>query len=473
MGRMSIATIDAPEFINITSVNPLISQCEIKVLYIGANRNRSYIDKAAATAIGKTLPGSPIVGYYRDSKKDFVDHGEQIIFDDEGMKVNDLTRPYGFVPTDAKVWFQKFIDTDDFGNQIERIYLMTVGYLWTGQYEEAQKIYESQNGNPQSMKLDNDTLDGYWSEDIKKGVDFFIINDAIIQNLCILGEDIEPCFEGADITAPKISSNFSKDNHFVVTLFTMMQELNEVLKNEKGGYSMHDYNTPTAEETITPVEIPTEVENFSTKEDKVDETVVVENQNTVEEFKKASEEEEKEEKDNSSEENNNKEEEDKKKKVTENSLYAKEEEKDKEEENKDDDTKEKEDEESKKKYELLEQKYTELQNNYAALEESHKELLAFKNSSEDEKKDALIKEFYMLSDEDKKDVIENKAKYSLEDIEAKLSVICVRKKVNFDLDKHSEVVEEAAPMTFNLNSVETDALPAWLKAVEATKNRNQ
>ena len=343
MGRMSIATIDAPEFINITSVNPLISQCEIKVLYIGANRNRSYIDKAAATAIGKTLPGSPIVGYYRDSKKDFVDHGEQIIFDDEGMKVNDLTRPYGFVPTDAKVWFQKFIDTDDFGNQIERIYLMTVGYLWTGQYEEAQKIYESQNGNPQSMKLDNDTLDGYWSEDIKKGVDFFIINDAIIQNLCILGEDIEPCFEGADITAPKISSNFSKDNHFVVTLFTMMQELNEVLKNEKGGYSMHDYNTPTAEETITPVEIPTEVENFSTKEDKVDETVVVENQNTVEEFKKASEEEEKEEKDNSSEENNNKEEEDKKKKVTENSLYAKEEEKDKEEENKDDDTKEKED----------------------------------------------------------------------------------------------------------------------------------
>ena len=474
MGRMSVATIDAPEFINVTSVNPLISQCEIKVLYTGANRNRSYIDKAAATAIGKTLPGSPIVGYYRDNKKDFTDHGEQIIFDDEGMKVNDLTRPYGFVPTDAKVWFQKFVDTDEFGNQIEREYLMTVGYLWTGQYEEAQKIYESQDGNPQSMKLDNDTLNGHWSEDIKKGVDFFIINDAIIQNLCILGEDVEPCFEGADITAPKISSSFSKDNHFVITLFTMMKELNEALKNEKGGYSMDNQNTPVVEDVITPVDIPTEVENFSTEEGKLDESIVIENQVNTEEFTKTSDEDKKDSEDSDSKESgkDDKEEDDEdKKKVTENSLYVKDDEEEKKEE---EESKDKEDEDSKKKYELLEQKYEELQNNYAALEESHKELLAFKNAVEDEKKDALIQQFYMLSDEDKKDVIDNKSTYSLEDIEAKLSVICVRKKVNFDLDSdnHSDV-EDAAPTTFNLNNVETSTLPAWLKAVEATKNRNQ
>jgi hypothetical protein len=81
----------------------------------------------------------------------------------------------------------------------------------------------------------------------------------------------------------------------------------------------------------------------------------------------------------------------------------------------------------------------------------------------------------MLSDEDKKDVIENKSSYSLEDIEAKLSVICVRKKVNFDLNSDNQSqVEDAAPSTFNLNSLnEVENLPAWLKAVEATKNRNQ
>lgn len=469
MGRMSVATIDAPEFINVTSVNPLISKCEIKVLYTGANRNRSFIDKDAATAIGKTLPGSPIVGYYKDSKEDFVDHGEQIIFDDEGMKINDLTRPYGFVPTNARVWFQKFTDTDDFGNEIIREYLMTEGYLWTGQYEEAKKIYETPSGNPQSMKLDDDTLKGYWSEDVKKGIDFFIINDAIIQNLCILGEDVEPCFEGADVTAPKISASFSKDNNFVVTLFNMMQELDKVLKNEEGGNSMAIENIPVTEDsTVVENVVPTE-ENFSNEEGKVDETVVVENQVNTEEFKKASDEEEK-------EENSEKDDEEDKKKVTENSLYAKDDEEDKEDkkdEEDSDDKKDDDEEDSKKKYELLEQKYTELQNSYAALEEAHKELVAFKNAIEDEKKDALINQFYMLSDDDKKDVVENKSKYSLEDIEAKLSVICVRKKVNFDLDTNDSKVEETVPVTFNLNSAEADNLPAWLKAVEATKNRNQ
>ena len=296
---------------------------------------------------------------------------------------------------------------------------MTEGYLWTGQYEEAKRIYESEDGQPHSMKLHEETLQGHWSKSVKQGMDFFIINDAIIQNLCILGEDTEPCFEGADVTAPKISAHFSKDNNFVTTLFTMMKQLDETLKNEKGGNSM----------AIEQIETPVVEENFSTNQDKVDESVKTENQVITEEFAKVSD--------------DKKDEEDKK-----------------------------EDEESKKKYSLLEQELSELKSNYAALEESYKELVAFKNAIDDEKKDALISQFYMLSDEDKKDVIDNKSKYTLDDIEAKLSVICVRKKVNFDLESKETKVEEAAPVTYNLNAVEADNLPAWLKAVEATKNRN-
>ena len=471
MSRMSVATIDAPEFINVNSINPLISECEIKVLYLGANRNKSFIDKNAATAIGRTLPGSPIVGYFKKDKQDFSDHGQQIIFDDEGMKVNDLTRPFGFVPTDAKVWFQKFVDTDEFGNETEREYLMTVGYLWTGQYEEAQKVYSSEDGNPQSMKLHDDTLDGYWTKNVKTGVDFFIINDAIIQNLCILGEDVAPCFEGADITAPKISASFSKDNNFVTTLFSMMKDLKDALNKEEGGNSMFDTNAtidPTAQ-----VENDTQVnENFSNEEGKVDETIVVENQVNTEEFKKNPEDDSKDSEVNT-EDDSKEDEEDDKKKVTENALdvndeFAKKEEEEPEEEEKDD-------KKAEKDYALLEQKYNELQQTYSALEKSYNELVEFKATIENEKKDALIQEFYMLSDEDKKDVVDNKSIYSLEDIEAKLSVICVRKKVNFDLSSDTQSnVEDTAPTTYNLNELEqVDNLPAWLKAVEATKNRNQ
>ena len=458
MGMMSVATIGAPEFINVTSINPLISKCEIKVLYTGKNRNKSYIDKATATAIGQTLPGSPIVGYYRKGKEDFTDHGEQIIFDDEGMKINDLTRPYGFVPTNARVWFQKFNEVDMAGKETSREYLMTEGYLWTGQYEEAQRIYEAEEGNPQSMKLHEKTLQGHWSKDVKTQVDFFIINDAIIHNLCILGEDVEPCFEGANVTAPHISASFSKDSNFVTTLFTMMKELNETLKNEGG--SLMDNQVNTVVDTSAENDL-TVVEKFSENVDKVDENITTENQVIAEEFAKTSD--KKEEEDNTDISNKETtEEEEKKKKISENACGDK-------KKKYTDESKEEDD--IKDKYSLLEQNFNELKTNYETLEESYKELVAFKNAIEDEKKDALINQFYMLSDEDKKDVIDNKSKYSLDDIEAKLSVICVRKKVNFDLESNETKVEESAPTTYNLNTIEVDNLPAWLKAVEATKNR--
>ena len=66
--------IESPvEFINITPLNPLISQCQIKVCYVGdePNRNRSVITKDVAKQIANSLPGSPIVGYYNEDKEDF------------------------------------------------------------------------------------------------------------------------------------------------------------------------------------------------------------------------------------------------------------------------------------------------------------------------------------------------------------------------------------------------------------------
>jgi hypothetical protein len=103
----SLATINSPEFINLTplDINPLMSACEIKVLYIGENRNRSFISKEVATDMAKTLRGAPIVGYWRQDAEDFGDHGERVTLDVDGIKFDCLTKPYGFVSPDAKVWF--------------------------------------------------------------------------------------------------------------------------------------------------------------------------------------------------------------------------------------------------------------------------------------------------------------------------------------------------------------------------------
>ena len=231
MMHKSIATIEAPEFINLKplDINPLMSACEIKVFYLGENRNRSFIDKEVATEMAKTLRGAPIVGYFKTEKEDFADHGNRMILDDEGIKFECMTRPYGFVSPDAKVWFQTFEDTDEFGNKEIREYLMTTGYLWTGQYEECKVATEG--GRPHSMELDEKTLNGHWATNRKNDMEFFIINDAIFSKLCILGDDVEPCFEGSSVTAPSVSSNFTKiDDEFKKTLFSMMQELQFALQ---------------------------------------------------------------------------------------------------------------------------------------------------------------------------------------------------------------------------------------------------
>lgn len=454
----SIATIDKPQFINLQplEINPLMSACEIKVLYVGENRNRSYISKQTATEMAKTLRGAPIVGYFQNQKSDFRDHGERMIIQGGEIKFECLTKPYGFVAPDARVWFQKFDEQDAFGNAVTREYLMTTGYLWTGQFAQCKSAVTS--GKNQSMELDEDTLVGNWATNAKTGMEFFIINDATFSKLCILGDDVEPCFEGASVKAPEVSMNFSLDDNFKTTLFSMMQQLKDALK---GGVTLNNenLNQPGVQEEEVVEEVVNDQPAVEFEAEEKEDAPV------NPEFKKEDEEDK-----------------DKEKPADEEDDKSE----DKEEKGDDEDKSEESDDEDdkKKKYELLEEqnsaltaeiataneKLEALQAKYTALESDYNALVEFKNQIENAKKDELINSFYMLSDEDKQDVIENKSNYSYEDIEAKLSIICVRKRVSFDLEEPEN--NKKAPMVYLLNNDADENVPAWIKAMEDTqKNR--
>ena len=399
LAHRSIATINSPEFINLQpfDINPLMSSCDIKVFYLGENRNGSFISKDVAAEMAKTLRGAPIVGYYKKDKQDFADHGQQMVWDDTGIHFNCLTKPYGFVSPVAKVWFQDFQDQDDFGNSIVRTYLMTTGFLWTGQFEEAQQVLQDE-GKPHSMELDEKSLQGQWSKNIKKDMDFFIINDAVISKLCILGDDVQPCYEGSSITPSQVNTSFTLDNKFKQTLFKMMQQLTEALE----GGTMADIK----EKNLL---------NEKVEEDVTDINTSVENPSATFE-KKEEEKEDKQQATEGTEENGGA-----------NDNGNKEEEEDKEKDKKD-------------KYSLLEQRFEQLQSKYDSLESELTQLREFKLNAENQEKDNLINEFYMLSDEDKKDVVENKTKYTLDEIKSKLAVICFEKKVNFNLEDSEQTM---------------------------------
>lgn len=385
--------------------------------------------------MAKSLRGSMIVGYYKKDKEDFADHGHIMTIDDEGLHFEVKTTPYGFVSPDAKVWFQTFQEQDEDLNPIEREYLMTTGYLWTKAFPETEAIFKQ--GRPQSMELDSDSVSGEWTKSLNHDYEILIVNDAIFSKLCILGDDVEPCFEGASITRPEISANFSLEDSFKNSLYTMMSEFKEVLQ---GGKKQMDNEKKPISET-------SEMEPAATyaKED--------EDKKKKEDTKAAGE-------------DTSKESEDEGKKSEEEAPAKKE------------DGKKKEDE----KYSLSStienavdtipaEEYEALKNKYSALEKTVAELTAFKTAAEREKKNSLINEFTMLSNEDKADVVTNIDKYTLDEIESKLSVICFRKKVNFvstEKDKTENIVEtpDEKLITYSLGGL-TDSTPDWIKAVDA------
>ena len=446
MPKYRLRTISDPEFINLSplDINPLISKCEIKVFYLGPNRNNTLIDKDTATEMSTSLRGSPIVGYFKQEKGDFEDHGEIVTIEGSKVTFGCKTIPYGFVAPDAKVWFQSFEQFDDEGNSHVREYLMTEGYLWTGQYPECKSVVDE--GRPQSMELDKDSLNGYWSENVKPNMEFFIINDAIFSKLCILGEDVEPCFEGASLYSNNQKTMGS-------TLYTMMKELETALK---GGKEQMDENlniapqvTPEADtpapEQEAPAPTDTQVDSAPSQ---IDEGSA---DNAADSYTKEDKKEDKPEdkKDNEADDMS----EEEKKKATQNKCGD--------------------DDENKKKYSLLEEQCNTLKSQLESAQATINELNAFKLKIEQEEKQKLIGSFYMLSEEDKQDVITNIDKYSLDEIEAKLSVICVRKKVNFNLEdsnkNNNNTDEENPTTTFNLNSANMDSTPGWIKSLRNTK----
>lgn len=420
----SVATISDPEFIDVHPYNPLISQCTIKVLYLGQNRNHSYIDKNTAIQMANSLPGCPIVGAYREDVEDFGDHGHVIRIEDGEIKFSCKTRPYGFVAPDARVWFQKFSDADDFGNEIEREYMMTNGYLWTGQYKEAMSVI--QEGKGQSMELDEETLDGKWATDSKSGIDFFIINDAIFSKLCILGDDVEPCFEGASIT--EIDNDFTENADFARSLYTMMNELKTALACE-GGLEMpekEEFTESVAEGAVATEEFAAEEETTEPAVDHAAEETSDSSEEVSEEFVEKKEEDEAapSDQEDSDSETAPTDEEEKKKQTSENACGGS----------------------KKRKYSIKEED---------AMLKELEELRAFKLSIENEQKDAVINKYHMLSDEDKADVVAHKSEYSVQQIDEKLALVYVNKNVDFmTVDGHKDdsvELDESPLLSFSLD----------------------
>ena len=178
MDKKKLATFSLSLYGNITAYNKTLSLARCRIFYKGGNRNGTYITDEFAEKLIASLPYAPVKGIYDSMTEDFTDHGTQRY---QG-------RIYGVVPVDNHFAWEKHLDKDG----IEREYACTDVLLYTAIYQkEALDIVES----AQSMELYADAIEGDWK--FIDGKKYFVFTDGCFLGLQALGEDFEPCFEGA------------------------------------------------------------------------------------------------------------------------------------------------------------------------------------------------------------------------------------------------------------------------------------
>ena len=163
---------------DITSYNEVLSKARCRIFYTGANRNGTYITDEFANKLISSLPYVPVKGIYDTMKDDFTDHGRERY---EG-------RIYGIVPENPNFAWEEHLDIDG----VKRTYACADVLLFTGIYkQEAFDIVQK----AQSMELYADSIEGEWQ--FINGKRFFVFTEGRFLGLQALGEDYEPCFEGA------------------------------------------------------------------------------------------------------------------------------------------------------------------------------------------------------------------------------------------------------------------------------------
>ena len=174
----NLTTFSLSIYGDIADYNEVLSKGRCRIFYTGANRNRTFITQEFAEKLIKTLPYTPVKGIFDGVKDDYTDHGRERY---EG-------RIYGIVPENPNFAWEKHLDADG----VEREYACADVFLFTGLYkQEAFDII----GKSQSMELYVDSIEGEWQ--FINGKKFFVFTEGRFLGLQALGEDYEPCFEGA------------------------------------------------------------------------------------------------------------------------------------------------------------------------------------------------------------------------------------------------------------------------------------
>lgn len=154
--------------------NSTIKDARARVLYAEKNRNKTYFSYDFIQKLVDTSAYIPIAGEYDAEKGDFKGH-------------SDLSKGYGCIKETSNFAWETHLDSDG----VEREYGCFDVVIHTGKYPEANEIV----GKSLSLELNKDTIEGHFI--LADGLPCFQFTHGELLALAVLGDDVEPAFQGA------------------------------------------------------------------------------------------------------------------------------------------------------------------------------------------------------------------------------------------------------------------------------------
>ena len=208
-------------------INEQFALVDIMLCYEGKNRNRTIISKESIEDALYSLYGCPIIGerVIKDNgEEDFGTHGGKIVVDSNGVRFEQTTKAFGFITKEA-VDNAKWVTVTEKDGHTNHNYLQLKGcFVWNQRFEEVSELLD--NDYPQSMELSIKESE-YNSEN------YLVIKDFVFTAACILGSDVEPCFESASIGRHYEIDSVKQDLDIMMSEYDTYQKNNNPIKKEE------------------------------------------------------------------------------------------------------------------------------------------------------------------------------------------------------------------------------------------------
>lgn len=246
----------------IVEKNESFDSCIIRICYTGKNRNKSSISRQAIEDAIPSIYNCPIVCNYNVHDDTIGGHDVEIVSTNNGMRLINLTDAIGVIPCNCTYYWETTTD-----NGVEHEYLCVEAILW--KRSAAYNKIKRDGIVSQSMEItvkDGKTVEG-----------FYEIDKFIFTAFCLLGDDIEPCFESASLemfslqqykhTFKEMMTEFKE--HFSTVTTSQEDDINpqNITQNlSKGGNISLDRMELLSKYGLTVEELDFNIEDFSIEE---------------------------------------------------------------------------------------------------------------------------------------------------------------------------------------------------------------